>query len=256
MLVQIRASTEASASKRRTSSPATPRPLGSVGDTKHQAASELAIVLKIIDNYGRALRFGHAHIFQSLPRLLTLWFETAEASAAASTKVGSATTSTVAKTLSKQMAALAQDLPAYQWLTALPQLISRISHNSGSVHKVLDRVLVKILKQFPAQSLWALVGASETVNPRRKERIRNVLERGKNSSSRLKTQVRHAVCHAVNDMMNNRGVVAPLPLGVCDVFCATASGPNVAGSGADFERHCERNCRRVEQKAIQCSTVG
>ena len=26
-------------------------------------------------NYGLAVQYGHRHIFQSLPRLLTLWFD-------------------------------------------------------------------------------------------------------------------------------------------------------------------------------------
>jgi hypothetical protein len=85
------------------------------------------MVLKIVQNYGRALQWGHAHIFQSLPRLLTLWFEAASAFPAGSR---------VAEDLSATMRSLSRSLPVYQWLTALPQLISRISHGNSSVHNV------------------------------------------------------------------------------------------------------------------------
>ena len=35
----------------------------------------LEILPEVIRNYGLAVHYGHRHIFQSLPRLLTLWFD-------------------------------------------------------------------------------------------------------------------------------------------------------------------------------------
>lgn len=35
----------------------------------------LEILPEVIRNYGLAVQYGHQHIFQSLPRLLTLWFD-------------------------------------------------------------------------------------------------------------------------------------------------------------------------------------
>lgn len=35
----------------------------------------LEILPEVIRNYGLAVQYGHRHIFQSLPRLLTLWFD-------------------------------------------------------------------------------------------------------------------------------------------------------------------------------------
>jgi len=144
------------------------------------ANSELKVVFEIIQNYGHALRYGHSHIFQSLPRLLTLWFEAASM-ISSSTRAG--------KDLYRRMVDLARDLPAYQWLTALPQLISRISHNSSSVYKVLAAVLVKIVKAFPSQSLWTIIGASETANVARKARFREILTQAKKNKQRLSEQV-------------------------------------------------------------------
>ena len=182
MLVQIRASFDASRTQNSGRSDKSGAVLQSRshGRTGSAADSELTIVLKIIQNYGEALRFGHTNIFQSLPRLLTLWFETASSIPS---------TSTLARELYKRMHILALDLPAYQWLTALPQLISRISHGNSGVLKVLMAVLVKILKAFPSQSLWAFIGASETMNRRREERIKAVLAKAE-AVSRLKDQVR------------------------------------------------------------------
>lgn len=242
MLVQIRASAEAggpgSGSKaalwrHSTNSASSSASLalsargmgGSGGGGSKNAASEQDIVLKIVKSYGEALRFGHANIFHSLPRLLTLWFETASAAGP---------TSPQCVELNQFMSTLAKDLPAcvavvswllssrdakkraqrccghplpvltlagrccvapgpsmlrYQWLTALPQLISRISHGDGGVYKVLVSVLVKILKAFPSQSLWALIGASETANRRREERIHAVLHKVQ-GVTRLDQQVR------------------------------------------------------------------
>lgn len=185
MLVQIRASSDASRahsgarSDKRSGAVMQSSRLGHGGRTGSAADSELTIVLKIIQNYGEALRFGHTNIFQSLPRMLTLWFETASTIPS---------TSTLARELYKRMHILATHLPAYQWLTALPQLISRISHGNNGVLKVLVIVLVKILKAFPSQSLWAFIGASETMNRRREERIKGVLAKAE-TVPRLKEQV-------------------------------------------------------------------
>ena len=38
------------------------------------AAGSFAYIGNIVDNYGRALKYGHKFVFQALPRMLTIWY--------------------------------------------------------------------------------------------------------------------------------------------------------------------------------------
>jgi len=38
-------------------------------------STDLSYLAQVLEHYGASLKYGHKHIFQSLPRLLTLWFE-------------------------------------------------------------------------------------------------------------------------------------------------------------------------------------
>jgi hypothetical protein len=35
----------------------------------------MEILPEVLRNYGRAVQFGNCNIYQSLPRMLTIWFE-------------------------------------------------------------------------------------------------------------------------------------------------------------------------------------
>jgi serine/threonine-protein kinase ATR len=35
----------------------------------------MEIVPEVLQNYGRAVQHGHRHIYRSLPRMLTIWFD-------------------------------------------------------------------------------------------------------------------------------------------------------------------------------------
>lgn len=55
----------------------------------------------------------------------------------------------------------------YQFLTAFPQMISRITHPSRAVQDVLVRIVYRVVREYPLQALWPIVGAMLS---RRKER--------------------------------------------------------------------------------------
>ena len=57
---------------------------------------------------------------------------------------------------------LVKKLPTYLFLTAVPQLISRICTSNRPVHHILETILIKVLIAFPQQTLWHLVGVSKS----------------------------------------------------------------------------------------------
>ena len=160
---------------------------------------------QVLYNYGRALKYGHKRIFHSLPRLLTLWFQTAEQAqeleTAISNRSGSldATTKqlvqalrTHIKSVGKLMLELSAKLPAYQWLTALPQLTSRLCHKSNQVQSTLRKILVRILTTYTAHALWAILGVSKSSDPVRQEKARLVIQTAKRKSKFKSTQLQGA----------------------------------------------------------------
>ena len=50
----------------------------------------LDYVVEVIQHYATSLRHGHRHAYESLPRMLTLWFDVGAAAAAAAAAAASA----------------------------------------------------------------------------------------------------------------------------------------------------------------------
>ena len=48
----------------------------------------MEIVPEVLKNYGQAIRHGHRHIYRSLPRMLTVWFDFGSTCAAQKTPPG------------------------------------------------------------------------------------------------------------------------------------------------------------------------
>jgi hypothetical protein len=63
----------------------------------------------------------------------------------------------------------------YQWLTALPQLISRICHPNEHVQKLLISILVAIVTEFPRHALWAVVGICKSEIEQRKKIAEDII---------------------------------------------------------------------------------
>lgn len=55
-----------------------------------------------------------------------------------------------------------EKLPHYQWLTAFPQVVSRIGHANLSVYKVLARIITAVIRTYPLQSIWSMVSVSQS----------------------------------------------------------------------------------------------
>ena len=49
------------------------------------------------------------------------------------------------------MASMAKVLPSYAWLTALPQLISRICHTNPEVNTVTNHIITHVAEAYPQQ---------------------------------------------------------------------------------------------------------
>ena len=139
----------------------------------------LMFLSDVLKHYGESVARGHQHVYQSLPRMLTLFFEfgSSPAAAAASSSTGGTKTDAslidvqkvkAARAVFDQMQTLVKIIPLHVWLTALPQLISRVCHAHAEVAALTKHVITKVLEGFPQQALWALACVSKsTVASRR-----------------------------------------------------------------------------------------
>lgn len=132
--------------------------------------SALNLIYYCTKNYGKALKCGTRYIYQTLPKLLTLWLD-------AGAKYLS-DNGTVLR-MNKMVAQLSVAVPPYQFLTALPQLVSRICHPNQSVYDTLERIILSVLLAYPQQALWQLIAAYKSKNKVRSSRCQAIFMKAK-----------------------------------------------------------------------------
>ena len=126
-----------------------------LGEDRHH----LAFLPEVIRNYGRSVQAGSNHIYRSLPRLLTLWFEfgTAAVTSGNDSQEKKATEGVMAL-----MREFTDSIPAQCWLIALPQLISRICHRHPEVSAITRQIVQQTTIMYPQQALWQLSAVSKS----------------------------------------------------------------------------------------------
>lgn len=72
-----------------------------------------------------------------------------------------------------------KDLPTYQWLTVLSQLISRICHQNGEVVRVVRYIIQSVLQAYPQQALWMMAAVSKSTVSARREAAAQILKLAK-----------------------------------------------------------------------------
>lgn len=68
-----------------------------------------------------------------------------------------------------------KDLPTYQWLTVLPQLVSRICHQNDEIVRVVKAIITSVLQQYTQQALWIMAAVSKSTVPSRREAAAEII---------------------------------------------------------------------------------
>ncbi|EMR70330.1 putative protein kinase rad3 protein [Eutypa lata UCREL1] len=116
----------------------------------------------VIENYIRSLNYGTKYLYQTLPRILTLWLEMgAQIDKAPEGKVSLSRElyhrrKTLLDALHKYLNKYINRLPAYIFYTALPQVVARIAHPNLEVFMLLQEIIFKVVEAHPRQALWSL----------------------------------------------------------------------------------------------------
>ncbi|WIA34494.1 hypothetical protein OEZ86_012821 [Tetradesmus obliquus] len=142
--------------------------------------SPLDYLPQALEHYGESIRAGHKHILQSLPRLLTLYFDFGS-KVAASKAVNQKMRNTHTQ-VSGVMRGLLRNIPPYKWLLVLPQLTSRICHPQQDVQDFMQQLLGAIADHFPHQALWAMATVCKSTVRARQEAASSILNQAKRRS--------------------------------------------------------------------------
>ncbi|RVW38512.1 Serine/threonine-protein kinase ATR [Vitis vinifera] len=76
-----------------------------------------------------------------------------------------------------------KDLPTYQWLTVLPQLVSRICHQNEEIVRLVKLIITSVLRQYPQQALWIMAAVSKSTVPSRREAAAEIIQAARKGSS-------------------------------------------------------------------------
>ncbi|TDH68610.1 hypothetical protein CCR75_000959 [Bremia lactucae] len=149
-------------------------------------------LINLMKNYVFALAHGTKFVFQSLPRLLTLWFDYGEILYGSSSgragykasktlrqiEVGQSQSTNEQHVLNDIMDVVneaVESLPAYEWLVCFPQVTSRICHPNPVVVNGVKRIMIQVIMAYPTQAMWSLLGLSRSLNPQRRNRAREII---------------------------------------------------------------------------------
>ncbi|CAO3569415.1 unnamed protein product [Mortierella alpina] len=126
--------------------------------------------------FGKALSLGPKYLYQIMPRLLTYWLELANLARQEQQGTAQATIQTEFENVNRLMKELANVLPEYMFLSAFPQIISRICHKNVAAVDVLENIIVKVVLAYPDQAIWQMVSVSKSVVPERKRVCNRILD--------------------------------------------------------------------------------
>ena len=136
----------------------------------------LDIARYIVVNLGRSMTHGSHYIYQALPRMLSLWMELGTAEAE-NPKVFKSNAGRVRLAdITKAIDSAHEKIPAYKFLTAFPQLISRICHPHADVTALLRRIIAKVLAAHPQQAMWMMIAVLKSSYSVRAKRCREIID--------------------------------------------------------------------------------
>lgn len=140
----------------------------------------------VVENYLRSLPFGSKYLYQTLPRLITLWLELGsqinqplEAKFGHSkdfvVKVNTARKQNL-DALHSRFTKYIGRIPAFMFYTAMPQILSRIAHPNPEVSRILTIMIMKVITTYPRQTLWNLLAVCTSNQADRKNRGMLILQ--------------------------------------------------------------------------------
>ncbi|XP_065155593.1 LOW QUALITY PROTEIN: serine/threonine-protein kinase ATR [Atheta coriaria] len=142
------------------------------------------IQIHMINYFGKSLQYGTEYIYQSMPRLLSIWFDYGTRLLDVKSPAVKEERQQNLLRMTKLIDNCLDRLPPYIFLTAFSQIISRICHSQKEIYKELNQIVAKLILNYPQQTLWMMISVIKSSYELRSKRCREIL-----SDPRLKTPV-------------------------------------------------------------------
>ena len=143
----------------------------------------------------KALIHGSKYIYQTLPRLLTLWMDLGEEiiteekdkkndkKSDQSEKYLAAKKEALQFLNVKCIKRLIESVPPFYFVTAFSQLVSRIGHSNPSVYALLESMILNVLTHFPQQALWHMSSVFKSTKESRSSRCQTIYSKAKHAAN-------------------------------------------------------------------------
>ncbi|RVD85244.1 uncharacterized protein DFL_003570 [Arthrobotrys flagrans] len=145
----------------------------------------------VCTNYMRAMMYGTRYIFQTLPQFLNLWLDFGlESESPLEPEVGvesfrdhlaARRKNEITDLLNQIKKGCLHNIPTFVFLSALPQIMSRVGIQSESTWVVLEKIILRILIAYPQHTMWSILAVFKSGQADRRNRATKIL-------SRLKTE--------------------------------------------------------------------
>ncbi|CAF0950646.1 unnamed protein product [Brachionus calyciflorus] len=143
-------------------------------------------IYEIVSYYAMSLEYGCRFIYQSLPRMMSLWLDfgadyfdhssrSANSSSSANRNLNHL--NHILGKLNQTISNALQKIPTYAFLTVYPQLVSRICHPEERVFETLSNIIMKVLFLYQNQAIWMLIAVKNSSVELRKNRCKIIIDK-------------------------------------------------------------------------------
>lgn len=151
----------------------------------------------VIENYLRSLAFGAKYIYQTLPRILTLWLDFGnDVDRPLDPKYGNeesfrshviAQRKKLFGAVNSQIKKYIDRLPPFVFYTAFAQIVARVCHANQTIYGHLVDIIAKVVTTHPQQALWTLLAMVKSSAKERSHRGLACMTRITENAKKLKT---------------------------------------------------------------------
>ncbi|KAK2737122.1 serine/threonine-protein kinase M1 [Myotisia sp. PD_48] len=153
----------------------------------------------VIYSYLRSLVYGSKYVFQTLPKVLTLWLEHAatvgqpfdpkRGNNEEFQKHNMAQRKKNLDDIHSQLKKYISRISPALLYTALPQVVARICQQNVTVYNTLTQIIVKIVVAFPQQALWTVLAVLKSSSMDRASRGAAIVQKITPSVRRVKSDL-------------------------------------------------------------------
>ncbi|KAL0950115.1 hypothetical protein HGRIS_010112 [Hohenbuehelia grisea] len=147
-----------------------------------QASRGIRMHVYTVRFFIKSLKSGSKHVFETVPRLLTIWLDVGADERQSKTESFKKINDSVSRAI--------KEIPAYKWYAAFPQIVSRLMHDNTDVAKSLANLMLNVMHEYPLQALWQFVSAANNrKDSARGARAMHILSQLKSNPAAAKTKV-------------------------------------------------------------------